>query len=78
MRADLAPEILLSAYATGIFPMADDGGDVHWLAPDPRAVIELEKFKVSRSLRTVTRRGVFEIRFNHAFPEVIQACADRE
>ena len=78
MRADLAPEILLAAYATGIFPMADDGGEIHWLAPDPRAIIELDRFKVSRSLRTVTRRGVFAITFNQAFSEVIQACADRE
>lgn len=78
MRADLTPEILLAAYAAGIFPMADDGGKIHWLAPNPRAVIELDKFKVSRSLRTITRRGVFEVTFNRAFPEVIQACADRQ
>ena len=78
MREDLTPEILLAAYAAGIFPMADDGGEVHWLAPNPRAVIELDRFQASRSLRTTVRRGVFEVTFNRAFPEIIQACADRQ
>lgn len=77
MELDLSPECLLSAYASGIFPMADDQGDVHWLAPDPRAIIPLDGFKTSRSLRSVLRRGVFEVRINQAFERVIDACADR-
>lgn len=77
MTLELTPDLLLSAYASGIFPMADDTGEIRWLAPDPRAIIELDTFKPSRSLRAVCRRGVFEVRVNTAFSEVIAACADR-
>ena len=44
MRNDLAPRRLLAAYAVGIFPMADDFGELHWLAPDPRCILELDAF----------------------------------
>lgn len=77
MHPDLVPERLLAAYAIGIFPMADDQGELHWLAPDPRAIIELEAFKVSRSLRTLHSRGVLAITFDRAFDAVIDECADR-
>jgi len=77
MRHDLSPEKLLAGYAIGIFPMADDAGRMHWLAPDPRAVIELDGFRVSRSLRAVVRRGLFTVTVNRAFDEVIDRCADR-
>lgn len=77
MNPDLTPEILLPAYASGIFPMADENGELFWLAPDPRAVIELDALKVSRSLRSVVRRGVFDVTFNRAFPDVLQACRRR-
>lgn len=77
MRHDLSPEKLLAAYAVGIFPMGDDVGRLHWLAPDPRAVIELGAFRVSRSLRAVVRRGVFDVTVNRAFDDVIAGCADR-
>ncbi|MFH1108121.1 MAG: leucyl/phenylalanyl-tRNA--protein transferase [Planctomycetota bacterium] len=77
MRSPLAPERLLAAYAAGIFPMADEGGRIHWLAPDPRAIIELGAFKPSRSMRSARRRGVFTITIDGAFAEVIEACADR-
>jgi leucyl/phenylalanyl-tRNA--protein transferase len=77
MRPDLAPDKLLAAYAIGIFPMADDEGDVRWFAPDPRAVMELEVFKPSRSLRSTLQRGVFDVTVDRAFRQVIEACADR-
>lgn len=77
MRLDLAPDKLLEAYTIGIFPMANDGGEIHWFSPDPRAVIELDAFKISRSLRAVRQRGIFEVTINRAFPEVIEACANR-
>jgi len=77
MRSPLAPERLLAAYAAGIFPMADEGGRIHWLAPDPRAIIELDAFKPSRSMRSARRRGVVTITIDGAFAEVIEACADR-
>jgi leucyl/phenylalanyl-tRNA--protein transferase len=77
MRSSLSSERLLAAYAAGIFPMADDVGRLHWLAPDPRAIIELGSFKVSRSLRAVRRRRVFRITIDGAFLQVIDACARR-
>ena len=77
MRSPLAPERLLAAYAAGIFPMADEVGKVHWLAPDPRAVIPLNGFKTSRSLRSARRGGAFNLTINRAFVEVIEACAER-
>ena len=78
MHADLAPERLLAAYAVGIFPMADDDGEILWFAPDPRAILELDALKTSRSLRTVVKRGTFDVTTNQAFEQVITACADRE
>jgi leucyl/phenylalanyl-tRNA--protein transferase len=77
MRWNLSPRRLLAGYVVGIFPMADDDGKVHWLAPDPRAIINLDAFRVTRSLRTLVRRGLFEIRINSSFAEVVAACADR-
>ena len=77
MNTDLSPEKLLAAYAAGIFPMADEVGETHWLAPDPRAVLEISGLKVSRSLRTVIKRGMFEVTLNRDFDSVIHRCADR-
>jgi leucyl/phenylalanyl-tRNA--protein transferase len=75
---ELAPESLLSAYASGIFPMGREDGELIWLAPNPRAIIDLEAFKTTRSLRSVMRKGMFEVTVNRAFEEVMDACADRE
>ncbi len=77
MRAELAPERLLAAYAIGIFPMADDEGRIYWFAPDPRAVIELDSFKMSRSLRAVWRKNLFRVTIDQAFDRVVDCCADR-
>jgi len=78
MNRNLQPDRLLAAYASGIFPMADDEGTLHWLAPDPRAIIELDGLKVSRSLRSVLRRGRFTVTINQAFGRVMAACGDRD
>ena len=78
MVEELKPEILLSAYANGIFPMADEPQEIRWYSPDPRAVIELDGFKVPRSLKPRLRRGDFEIKYNTCFDRVIRCCADRE
>lgn len=77
MRYNLSPQRLLASYIAGIFPMADEDGVIHWLAPDPRAVIELDQLNVSRSLRTTLRRGKFELKINTSFEEVLVACANR-
>ncbi len=74
---ELKPELLLRAYAIGIFPMAESRGDdqIHWIDPDFRGVLPLDGLHVPRKLRRVLRRGVFEVRCNTAFPEVIRGCA---
>lgn len=77
-RADLSPDRLLLAYQVGIFPMADDDGEIRWFAPDPRAIIPLDGFIVSRSLRAAVRRGAYEVCVNRAFDDVIVACAARD
>lgn len=74
----LAAEVVLKAYRAGYFPMADPSTlAVSWYSPDPRAIIPLRDFRATRSLRQKIRKGVFEIRINTAFEDVIRACADR-
>lgn len=75
--SQITPDLLVRAYAVGIFPMADERGRVRWYAPDPRAVLEHANLRRSRSLRATIRRQEFEIRFNTAFADVMRACADR-
>lgn len=71
----LTPNILLNAYCQGIFPMAEEDGTIYWCDPDPRAIIPLKGFHVSRSLRKRTRHGGYDIRWNTAFRQVMEACA---
>lgn len=74
--SELSPQLLLSAYSQGIFPMADEDGDVSWYDPDPRTILPLdESFRVSRSLRRVIQQNRFEIRFDTRFSDVMRACA---
>jgi leucyl/phenylalanyl-tRNA--protein transferase len=77
MQDPLEPEILLAAYAQGIFPMADDDGQINWYTADPRTIIELDDFHVPRTLRQACRQGRFEVRVDSAFREVITRCGDR-
>lgn len=72
------PEFLLQAYQMGIFPMAMEDGEIGWFSPDPRGIIPLDRFHVSRSLKRVIKSGQFEVRINYAFGEVLDGCADRE
>jgi len=74
----LDPRLLISAYAQGIFPMADEFGRISWYAPDPRAILEHQHLHVSRSLRATIRKGIYEIRMDTAFEAVMRCCADRE
>ena len=77
-RLTLTPEGIELAYRHGIFPMADErSGEVLWFRPDPRTVIPLDGFHVSRSLARTLRRGRFEVRVDTAFATVMRGCADR-
>ena len=70
--ADLEPGTLLSAYGSGLFPMPL-GDTLGWWSPDPRGVLPLSYLRVGRSLRRACRD--FDIRVDHAFDQVIDACA---
>lgn len=76
----LDPHLLLQAYAAGIFPMADsrDADDIFWVEPRSRAIIPLDGFHISRTLRRTLRSGVFQITRDRSFATVITACADRD
>lgn len=75
----LKPDVLINAYCQGFFPMADlVTARVAWYSPDPRAIIPLDSFHVSRSLRRTVRKRPFEIRINSAFESVIKRCSERE
>lgn len=72
----LTPALLLHAYAQGLFPMANEHGDIYWYSPDPRAVIPLdERFHVSKNLKRTIRKGTFDITIDESFEEVIRECA---
>jgi leucyl/phenylalanyl-tRNA--protein transferase len=76
----LDPRLLLQGYATGIFPMADsrEADELFWVEPRNRAIIPLDKFHISRSLKRTLRSARFAVTRDRAFAEVIAACADRE
>ncbi len=72
----LTPSILLVAYSRGIFPMADEHGQIGWYDADPRAILPLDdSFHIPRSVARTLRRGRFEIRVDAAFRDVMEACA---
>ncbi|HEB79094.1 MAG TPA: leucyl/phenylalanyl-tRNA--protein transferase, partial [Rhodospirillales bacterium] len=73
----LTPELLLRAYASGIFPMSEarDDPNIFWVDPRLRAVLPLDAFHVSRSLAKTVRKKIFQISCDTAFADVINACA---
>ena len=76
---DLTPAILLRAYATGIFPMAEgrDDPEIHWVDPRRRGILPLDGFHISRSLERRLRSGQFSVTADRAFSDVVTACAER-
>ena len=78
MLIPLSPEILLRAYAAGIFPMAESADDpeLFWVDPKRRGVIPLDAFHVPRRLRRVVRQNIFTIRCDTAFEAVMHGCAE--
>lgn len=74
----ITPSLLLSAYASGIFPMAEDRDSdvVHWIEPSQRGVIPLDDFHVPRRLRRTFRRQPFALSVDTDFPAVIRACGE--
>jgi leucyl/phenylalanyl-tRNA--protein transferase len=72
MRLD--PDSLLTAYASGAFPMADEGNKIHWYTADPRGVLPLDTFHIPQTLRQLIRQKKFEIRINFDFENTMRAC----
>lgn len=80
MDEDITPEILLRAYAMGIFPMSDgrDDPEIHWIDPRLRGILPLDGFHISRSLAKRIRSGRFRVTTDTAFEAVVEACAERD
>ena len=77
---ELDPRLLLQGYAMGIFPMADSrtADEVFWVEPRTRAIIPVDGFHLSHSLRRTIRSETFRVTLDTAFANVVKACADRE
>lgn len=77
----LHPERLLSAYAQGVFPMADRDGTIRLYTADPRGILPLDAFHVPKTLAQLVRkppeRGGFEIRVDHDFEATMRGCMER-
>lgn len=71
----LSPRRLLNAYRHGVFPWFNPGEPILWWAPNPRLVVFPSQLKVSRSLNKAMRKQPFEICFDRAFEQVIEACS---
>jgi leucyl/phenylalanyl-tRNA--protein transferase len=74
----LSVDLLVSAYASGWFPMAVGRGEIRWFSPDPRGIIPLDTFHLPRRLARVVRGETFEIVINRDFEAVIRACAEAD
>ncbi len=79
-RTGLTPDLLLRAYAMGIFPMAAarDSAEIHWMSPEARGIIPLDGFHISRSLSRHIARAPVTVTVNRDFEGVLRACADRD
>src|SRR5215468_2664028 len=75
---ELSPDLLLRAYAAGLFPMAEsaEDPDLFWIDPDPRGVLPLDRFHLPRRLKRTLRSGQYEVRVDSAFEAVMRGCAE--
>ncbi len=74
---EITPEVLLKAYACGIFPMAESADDpgLYWIEPEKRGVLPLDEFHVPRRLARLVRQDRFEVRIDNDFAGVLDGCA---
>ncbi|WP_341861878.1 leucyl/phenylalanyl-tRNA--protein transferase [Gymnodinialimonas sp. 57CJ19] len=79
-RPRLTPDLMIRAYASGIFPMSESVNDpeVFWVDPQWRGIFPLENFHISRSLRRRIKRGDYSVHVNRDFAGVVAGCADRD
>ncbi len=75
---EITPEVLLKAYACGIFPMAESADDpaIFWIDPELRGIIPLDRFRLPSRLARTVRSDRFEIRIDHDFEAVLDGCAE--
>jgi leucyl/phenylalanyl-tRNA--protein transferase len=75
---EITPEVLLKAYACGIFPMAESADDpaLYWIEPEKRGILPLDGFHVPARLARTVRAGRYSIRINHDFEGVLDGCAE--
>ncbi|MCF2870282.1 leucyl/phenylalanyl-tRNA--protein transferase [Octadecabacter sp. G9-8] len=80
MTTTLTPDMLVAAYAGGIFPMAEhrDDTELFWVDPRQRGVLPLDQFHISRSLRKTIKSGRFQITYDTDFAGVVAGCAARD
>nr|WP_196779664.1 leucyl/phenylalanyl-tRNA--protein transferase [Malaciobacter halophilus] len=71
---DLSAKRLISAYANGIFPWYNEDEPILWWSPNPRLVMELDEFKVSKSLAKTIKKEKFEVKFDENFTQVMIEC----
>lgn len=76
----IPPEALISAYAQGIFPMAEsrNSDDVNWYTASKRGIIPLDEFHISKNIRRLIRQEKFEVKVDTKFRDVVLGCANRE
>ena len=72
---DLSPQRILAAYRKGIFPWFNPGDPILWWSPNTRTVIYPNHLHISRSLRKVLRKGIYQVTFDQAFGKVMRHCA---
>ncbi|MGJ8548165.1 leucyl/phenylalanyl-tRNA--protein transferase [Winogradskyella wichelsiae] len=72
---DLSPERLIHAYSNGIFPWYQDEEPILWWSPDPRFVLLSEDLKVSKSMKQILKKELFQVTENKAFRQVLENCA---
>lgn len=79
MRDEITPDLLLRAYESGMFPMAEhqDDPDIYWLDPVMRGILPLSGLHISRSLARAIRKQDYRVTINRAFVAVLDGCADR-
>lgn len=75
---EIDPNLLLQAYASGIFPMSDDrdASEIYWVEPKMRGILPLDNFHLSRSLKKRIKSNRFQLTVDQAFPEIIRLCAE--
>ena len=74
---EITPELIIRAYRSGIFPMAEDAADddLFWVSPEMRGIIPLDGFHASKSLRKAMRKSGWTIRVDHDWEGIVEGCA---